>query len=93
MQLLSPNPIVVEFLQPVSFAVLVAVMSNGISNGINKYVVRLPTRRLVFTDHLENSSQIFLLDLGDARPETAGEYLIRKYTKLFTIANIKTFLF
>ena len=69
-------------------------MSNGISNEIPGagYPVRSPAGRLLSVNTLENSTQIFVLDLGIATQETVGNYTIRKYAKLFTVAEIKTFL-
>ena len=95
MQLLSPNPILVEFFQRFSLTFLVAQMSNGISNEIPgaRYIVRSPTGPLRFANTLENSTQIFVLDLGIATQETVGNYTIRKYAKLFTVAKVKRFIF
>ena len=82
MQLLSPNPIMVEYLQPFSLTFLAARLSDGISNLVVSYPVRSPTGQLLNAITLENSSQIFVLDLDYASPETVGNYTIRKCVKL-----------
>ena len=72
----------VEYLQPFSLTFLAVQMSDGISNLVVFYPVRSPTGQLFIAISLENSSQIFVLDLGYASPETVGDYTIRKCVKL-----------
>ena len=83
----------VEYLQPFSLIFLAAQLSDGISNEIVLYPVLSPTGQLLSAFTLENSSQIFAIDVRFASPRTAGNYIIRKCAKLFTIAKIRRFIF
>ena len=83
-QPLSPIPITVRYLQPINLTFRVAWDSNGTFNGIERLTVfqydsngNAVGKKLAET--LEGSTQIFVLNLGQAEPSTSGSYLIGMY--------------
>ena len=87
-QPLQPNPLVTRYNQPVNLMFLVAVRSDGISNSVSDkllpvfYYHRNGTPGGVFiVSRLENSSQVFILELGNVGTSSTGNYTICMYSK------------
>ena len=74
----------VRYFQPINLTFRVAQNSNGTFNEIERLTVfqydsngESVGRKLA--ERLEGSTQIFVLDLGQAEPSTSGSYLICMY--------------
>ena len=86
-QPLQPNPLVTRYNQPVNLMFLVAVRSDGIFNSVSDESMAafhyhrngIPGGRFIVS-RLENSSQVFILELGNVGTSRTGNYTIRMYS-------------
>ena len=74
-QPLSPNPLVVKYLHPVSLSFQVAALSNGIDNRVRGiFLVRPGSREPLGISSTTSNSQVFTEELGPAVSQTSGNY-------------------
>ena len=74
-QSLTPNPLMVKYLQPVTLSFQVAVQSNGIFNTVEVIRLERPgsSEQIPILSTRDNS-QVFTEELGPAGIQTVGNY-------------------
>ena len=76
-QPLSPNPLKVKYLQPVTLSFQVAVLSDGINNIVRDLEIPLEkpgSNESLVISSTTNNSQVFTKELGPAVNQTSGNY-------------------
>lgn len=72
---LSPNPFLIKYFQPITLEFQVAVLSDGLSNAVNRIMLKRPgSIEPSFIRSIQNSSQVFAEEVGFAGSATAGIY-------------------
>ena len=86
-QSMSPNPLVARYNQAVNLRFLVAIRSDGIYNDVSNETLFVfcydPQRNpcgLLRPSGFETSSQMFIVELGNAGINSEGDYEISTYS-------------